>query len=60
MGTAALAIAPIIKAIGCHDCARYVCNAMHMHSKCSDCCEVDLETDQVSLSSSSSDGNCCQ
>ena len=27
-----------LKVINCEACAKYVCNAMHIHSKCSECC----------------------
>ena len=38
----------ISKIIGiCPDCAKYVCNAMHVHSQCSDCCEFDVETTEI-------------
>ena len=38
----------ISKIIGiCPDCAKYVCNAMHVHSQCSDCCVIDIETTEV-------------
>ena len=38
-----------IKVLSCSDCAKYVCNSMHVHSKCSDCCECDFETDEVHI-----------
>ena len=37
----------ITKAINCQECSRYVCNACAVHSKCSGCCEVDVETTEV-------------
>ena len=55
-------VIPIIKALGCHDCARYVCNACHVKSKCSDCCELDVDTDAIEVKSQSSesfDADCC-
>ena len=39
----------IVKALECESCARYVCNAMTLHSKCSDCCELDVHTDEVEV-----------
>ena len=33
----------------CSDCAKYVCNAMTFHSKCSDCCEFDFVTEKVEI-----------
>ena len=52
MGQAALTI---VNALSCQDWARYVCNAMHFHSKCGEeCCEMDITTEEVSIASSSS------
>ena len=31
----------------CKDFAKYVCNACHYHSKCSDCCDIDIETTEI-------------
>ena len=29
-------------------CAKYVCNAMHVHSKCGeDCCDLEVETTEI-------------
>ena len=39
------AISKIIPISG--DCAKYICNAMHVHSQCSDCCEIDIETTEI-------------
>ena len=36
-----------LKVINCEACAKYVCNAMHIHSKCSECCECDFETEEI-------------
>ena len=38
-----------LKVINCDTCAKYVCNACKVHSKCSGCCEVDVETTEVEL-----------
>ena len=46
MGQIALAA---LKAINCDTCAKYVCNACKVHSKCSGCCEVDVETTEIEL-----------
>ena len=51
MGQLLSIIPEAIKASSCSDCAKYVCNAMRIHSKCSDCCECDLETEEVEVSS---------
>lgn len=48
MGQAAL------KALGlgkiCEYCAKYVCNAMTIHSECCECCLLDFHTDEVEVS----------
>ena len=31
------------------DFNRYVLNSCHLNSKCSDCCELEIETEEVSL-----------
>ncbi len=41
--------ASVIKAFSCEACAKYVCNSMHIHSKCRDCCEFDVTTDEIEL-----------
>ena len=41
----------ITKAINCQECSRYVCNACKVHSKCSGCCEVSVETQEVEIKS---------
>ena len=38
--------------LACRDWARFVFNSCHLHSKCSNCCEVDVDTDLVSVQSS--------
>ena len=38
-----------LKVINCDTCAKYVCNACKVHSKCSGCCEFDVETTEVEL-----------
>ena len=42
-------VASVTKAFSCSDCAKYVCNSMHLHSKCRDCCEIDFVTEEVEL-----------
>ena len=42
-------VASILKVINCETCAKYVCNACKVHSKCSGCCEIDVETTEVEL-----------
>ena len=51
MGQIALAA---LKAINCDNCAKYVCNACKVHSKCSDCCDLSIETEKVELSDTDS------
>ena len=43
-------VASVIRALSCDACAKYVCNSMQIHSKCRDCCEIDLITDEIELS----------
>ena len=46
MGT----VTSVLNALSCSDCAKYVCNAMHCHSKCGEnCCELDIDTEEVEL-----------
>ena len=57
MGQAALTI---LNTLSCKDWARFVCNSMHIHSKCGEsCCEMDVETSEVSIPSSSSSEPWC-
>ena len=54
-----------LKVINCDTCAKYVCNACKVHSKCSGCCEVDVETTEIELPADSDSemsvevGGCC-
>ena len=56
MGQAALTI---LNTLSCKDWARFVCNSMHIRSRCGEWCELELETDEVSIPSSSSSEPCC-
>ena len=49
MGQLLSIIPEAIKAANCSDCAKYVCNAMHIHSKCSERCECDIETEEIAV-----------
>jgi hypothetical protein len=52
----AAAAAGIVRAFDCQclgDCAKYVLNSCHLHSKCSDCCELDIETDEIEVPAAS-------
>jgi hypothetical protein len=67
MGQLISVLPEIVKAISCQECARYVCNSMDVKSKCSDCCEFELETHEIDISSESDseysveiDGCCIQ
>ena len=42
-------IVSALKVINCDSCSKYVCNAMKVHSKCSDCCIIDIETTEVEV-----------
>ena len=42
-------VASVIKAFSCDACAKYVCNSMQIHSKCRDCCEFDVTTDEIEI-----------
>ena len=42
-------IVSALKVINCSDCAKYVCNACKVHSKCSDCCELSVETEEIEI-----------
>ena len=43
-------VASIIKAFSCSDCARFVCNKMHLHSNCMhDFCVIDFTTDEIEI-----------
>ena len=50
MGHLISVLPEIVKAISCQECARYVCNSMDVKSKCSDCCEFELETQEIEIS----------
>ena len=42
-------VASILKVINCDTCAKYVCNACKIHSKCSGCCDLEIETQEIEL-----------
>ena len=42
-----------LKVINCDTCAKYVCNAMSINSKCSDCCSFSLKTEEIEVSQDS-------
>ena len=42
-------VASIVKAFSLESCSKYVCNAMHCHSKCGDCCELDFVTEEIEI-----------
>ena len=44
-----------LRFLACDDYARYVFNAMHVRSKCSDCCEFDMDTEMVSVTEGESE-----
>ena len=52
----AAAAAGIIHAFDCECCSdfsKFVLNSCHLHSKCSDCCELDIETDEIEVPAAS-------
>ena len=59
------AVGGIFKALSCQDCAKYVCNSMDLKSKCCNCFEFELETNEVEIADDTSvysievDG-CCE
>ena len=46
-------VASILKTLNCEYCSKYVFNACKVHSKCSDCCLLDIETTEVEVSQDS-------
>ena len=65
MGSVASVLPGVVKALSCRECARYVCNAMDVKSKCSDCCEFELETNEIEVSDNVSEysfevNGCCE
>ena len=42
-------VASALKIINCDTCATYVCNACKVHSKCSGCCELSVETEEIEV-----------
>ena len=48
-------VASIVKAFSCEACTKYVLNSCHLHSKCLDCCEVDITTDEIEIPADDSD-----
>ena len=49
------AVGGIIKALSFESCAKYVCNSMDLKLQCSDCCEFELETQEVEVNDNSSE-----
>ena len=50
--------AGVLKALDCgscmSDCAKYVLNSGRCRSKCCSCCELSIETDEISIASDDS------
>ena len=42
-------VASALKIINCDTCAKYVCNACKINSKCSGCCELSVETEEIEI-----------
>ena len=62
MGEAASVLAGVFECECCSDCAKYVLNAAHCSSKCSNCCELEVETQAIAIADDSEEelavGNC--
>ena len=56
MGQAMLGI---VRALQCDSCSKYVCNACTIHSRCSDCCYLDVETTEIEIQEDSEDLEGC-
>ena len=39
----------------CDSCIKYVLNDIHCHSNCSDCCEIDIDTNPIEIQSEAPD-----
>ena len=51
-----------LRDLACRDWARFVFNSCHLHSKCSSCCEFDVDTVMVEVQSSEEEqepSHCC-
>ena len=51
MGQAAAVVSAFARCACCTDCARYVLNSGSCHSKCSECCELDIQTNEIEIAS---------
>ena len=38
-----------LKVVNCDTCAKYVCNACKVNSKCSGCGELSIETEEIEI-----------
>ena len=50
--------AGVLKALDCaclSDCAKYVLNSGRCHSTCCSCCELSIQTDEISIASDDSE-----
>ena len=57
-------VASVVKSLSCDSCSKYVCNAMSLNSKCSDCREISIVTEQIEISDDGSEisieiSDCC-
>ena len=57
-------VASVVKSLSCDSCSKYVCNAMSVNSKCSDCCEISIVTEEIEISDDGSEisieiSDCC-
>ena len=45
-------VAGVLRALDCKCCSdfqRFVANSAHLKSKCSDCCELTIDTDEIDI-----------
>ena len=59
MGSVLTAMTPMVTSM-CpgRACAKYVCNACKLHSKCSECCDVEVETTETTESDHETEVEC--
>ena len=41
-----------LRFLACRDYARYVFNSCHVKSRCCECCDLEMDTDMVSVTES--------
>ena len=51
-----------LRFLACSDFYKYVTNSCHVKSRCSDCCELEVDTDMVNVTESEEEDGvriCC-